>query len=228
MLNPLRPNHQRARTLLISFSAIIGMALIACISDFMQINLLEDFKNGSPNVTSAKDNDLRQVIIRIVSLCVLIINIVFFIMWFRRAYYNIQLAGLSTDYTEGWAAGCWFVPIMNWVRPYQIMKEIWNKTQDATPAIIDHKTGSFIGVWWAVYLASYFASTIVTRMMGSFESIDGLISETWADIGTNLLDIVSATISVVLVLKTSALEDRLYTAVEQQDEMQGDMIGYIA
>ncbi len=51
-------------------------------------------------------------------------------MWFRRAYFNLHQKVSYLSHSEGWAAGSWFVPIVNLYRPYQIMKEIYVETKE--------------------------------------------------------------------------------------------------
>lgn len=89
-------------------------------------------------------------------------------MWMYRAHANLTALGRAgQDYTSGWAAGAWFVPFLNLVRPFRIMKEIWKGSDSAHP----HSTGwklapnpSIIGWWWAAWLISNFASNASTRM----------------------------------------------------------------
>jgi len=77
---------------------------------------------------AAESNDLRQLVIAIISMVVALISAVTFIMWFRRAYFNLHSRVSKLSFTEGWAAGAWFVPIVNLGRPLNIMQELYNKT----------------------------------------------------------------------------------------------------
>lgn len=86
----------------------------------------------------------------------LIVLCVTCIMWFRRAYHNPYKIGISyLSYSEGWAAGAWFVPFMNLVRPFTIMKEIWNKTQEVprneNEPVKDH---AILGLCWGCTLSA--------------------------------------------------------------------------
>ena len=49
---------------------------------------------------------------------------VFFLMWMFRASKNLQsLQSYSQRFSAGWAVGWWFIPIMSFFRPYQVMAE---------------------------------------------------------------------------------------------------------
>ena len=97
----------------------------------MQYNLLLDLDQGL--YVSEEDltlNDLREFGIGIAAIIIQVFSIVTFIRWFRRAYFNTHSRALNPAYEEGWAAGSWFVPILNLFRPYQIMKEIDKETSN--------------------------------------------------------------------------------------------------
>ena len=58
-----------------------------------------------------------------------------FLAWFYAAHKNLSLAGLQPSYASGWTIGGFFVPFLNLVRPYQLMKELWRGSEylvDAT------------------------------------------------------------------------------------------------
>lgn len=97
----------------------------------------------------------------------LIVGIIF-IMWFRRAYWNLHQLVRHLNHSEGWAAGSWFVPILSLFRPYQIMQELWLETprylkkHDVNPA----KTAADVplGWWWAAFITSSILSNISGRL----------------------------------------------------------------
>ena len=70
-----------------------------------------------------KENDLRVNIIFITETLVYIVSGIMFIRWFRRAYFNLHIVVNNLSFSEGWAAGYWFIPFANFNRPYRIMKK---------------------------------------------------------------------------------------------------------
>jgi len=97
--------------------------------------------------------DIVLGITAIIYLVVFIICIVRFIKWFRRAYFNIEAAGLNIDNSESAAAWSWFIPIYNLFAPYQIMKEVWVKTQKAYTENIK-PVNNLITMWWGTWVVS--------------------------------------------------------------------------
>ncbi|MDR0666202.1 MAG: DUF4328 domain-containing protein [Campylobacteraceae bacterium] len=130
-MEKLKPNEQRAKKAIILIWIVLILEIVSFISSYMQYDLLQTFANGgyiSPEAADANDN--REQIIGIFCLIAYIISAVTFIMWFRRAYYNLHQEADSLLYAEGWAAGSWFIPIINLYRPYKIMKELYVKTKE--------------------------------------------------------------------------------------------------
>lgn len=227
-MNPLKNNAQRAQALYIIFVVLLLITVVTILSDFMQANLLKSYIAGNIDAGAAEANDMRVWAISIVNLVAVICSIVFFIMWFRRAYNNLHLTGeVNLACTEGWAAGAWFVPFLNLVRPCQIMNEIWHKTQDATKNLLSHKQGALVGWWWGIYLVSNFAANIANQVYNN-ETLESMLSGTYAQIVCNFIEIVSIIITILLVKKTAEMEAKLYDSYEPADaDQQEDLIGVV-
>lgn len=99
----------------------------------------------------------------------MIVTAVFFIMWFRRAYNNLFIAGARfLPYKEGWAAGGWFVPIVNWFYPYRIMNSIWVETPAAVRKVgeqYERPTDGNVGWWWTFWLIGNIVASIETQVI---------------------------------------------------------------
>ncbi len=91
---------------------------------FINIYSIFNYKDNYANVnflSSIKDNILAF------NLLVFVVAFVLFLMWFRRAYKNIQIIGYEIKHKDGWAVGDFFVPVISLYYPYNIMTEIWQK-----------------------------------------------------------------------------------------------------
>ena len=112
---------------------------------------------------------MGQFLLFIVSSIVGIFVIVFFIMWFRRAYKNLHtLKARNLKRSEGWAAGGWFVPVLWWFVPFQIMKEIANGTSELAKKIQYHvpNMDGKIGLWWILWTLGFWGTLILNSAMG--------------------------------------------------------------
>jgi hypothetical protein len=60
--------------------------------------------------------------------------VVLFMIWFHRAYRNLRPLGVERPrYGTGWAIGAWFIPVFNYIRPKQIVNDIWRASGSEAP-----------------------------------------------------------------------------------------------
>ena len=194
--------------------AIAAMSLIAILSGLLQASLLSHAAGGvgvSPSDASA--NDARQQIIGLLQVALLLCTAVAFPIWFYRAHKNLPSLG-ATDlkYSPRWAAGGFFVPFLNLVRPFQVMREVWHGSNPATVRVEtdssfslsglhrDDRTPPLVGWWWGLFLISNFVGNIAGRLaFRTNPTISDLQAMTWAQIFSDILDVPSAIIAARLV-----------------------------
>lgn len=85
---------------------------------------------------------------------------VVFLVWLDRARKNLKALG---EELHGYGAVIvWFVPIVNFWLPYQVVREIWQRSGKpaATPTV--EPTPWFMRAWWACWVASMFAPAVET------------------------------------------------------------------
>jgi Domain of unknown function (DUF4328) len=92
-----------------------------------------------------------------------------FIVWFYRARMNADGHGWHQRRAPGWAIGAWFVPVIWFWFPYQIMADIWRAglpaSQRSRPAWLP------IG-WWGCWLLAWFTGFTYTRTStGTFHGV---------------------------------------------------------
>ncbi len=172
---PFRP--ARARTLLVTLFLVanIVLSLIAIASDYLQIQLISDIMAGQRVTAGAvAANDGRQQMIGIAQLALFVVTAFFFLLWIHRAHKNLKALGAhGLKYSPGWAVGGFFVPILNLVRSYQVVKEIW---KGSDPNIDDDydiswqyaPSSSAIGWWWTMCLLSLLAGIAGRAANGYF------------------------------------------------------------
>nr|WP_315179636.1 DUF4328 domain-containing protein [uncultured Flavobacterium sp.] len=221
----LKPNGQRAKIAIMLLWTVLTVEIISLLSDYLQYDLLETVANGGQITTeAATDNDLRQKIIGLIYLTVYVISGITFIRWFRRAYYNLHIKAESLSFTEGWAAGCWFVPIISLYRPNQIMKELYLETQsllskkDENYAL--NLTTHFIGWWWALWIISSFLGQFIFRYSMKAETLEELTTTTIASIVASIIGIPLAIITVKVIKDYSEVEHLLYELKDEEEEVK--------
>lgn len=148
---------------------------------------------------------IAQVFLILFSVIVRLVGFILFLMWFRRAYKNIQIIGYKTPYTDGWAVGGFFVPFINLFYPYEIMKTIWQKMRlTAEGNNITHYLGSGIyGWWWAFWLFSNISSSIAGQTSQFVEFT------VYFAVFTNLVEMGDIAISILVISKIRDTEKEL-------------------
>lgn len=157
----LRDNRARART------ARLVFILLAAISALLVVLALGLPANVSPGDSLPRNTTLLYAgfsLLSILYLGLLIGSYVVLIRWLRRAYYNLhQLPGIYPEYSDGWAAGAWFVPFVNFWRPFTIMREVWQDTQLAAVGQIA-VPATVLGWWWAMFILKLIVGRITWVM----------------------------------------------------------------
>ena len=83
------------------------------------------------------------------------------IVWVHQAYANLekaQLPGLKRS--AGWAAGSFFVPLINLVVPMRVMREIYNRSKGENEFDADADVALVTG-WWVCALAAILVLTAI-------------------------------------------------------------------
>ena len=220
-MQKLRPNQERAKTAIILIYIVMGIELIDCISDYFQLQLLQRFQSGiTVSVSEATANDLRVSILALIYLAAYITSAVFFIRWFRRAYFNLHQVARVLSYGEGWAAGAWFVPILNLFRPYQIMKELYEETE----ILISKRSGTeritlptaYVGIWWTLWIVNNLLGQFIFRSSREANDIGEMVFNTQMNLFVNIISIPLALITVKVIRDYSKVEPLLLLPEEDK------------
>ena len=209
----LRDNSGRAKLIISIFWVMLGVTLLNMASLAWQYYLLVDVKAHPEDIDmpTLQTSDTLRTGIYGLNFIMIILSMIFFIMWFRRAYYNLHCLSWSyTRHTEGWAAGAWFIPILNLVWPYQIMEDIWKGTQNAIRERFgEPQSSAIIGWWWALYLINNFFSYITSFVTGDAKGVDELITSTIVELIGEVISIAAIIVTVRMIQRTSNFEKEL-------------------
>lgn len=90
---------------------------------------------------------------------------VLYLIWVYGAHTQLKkLNAVNLRFSNGWAVGYHFVPFWNFVRPYQIVREIWHGSAPDAPRVNDCSKGVvrsrwFLRVWWLAFVCACFFGT---------------------------------------------------------------------
>lgn len=204
---PFASGHSRAQWVSIFLALVVVLDVVAVVSDYMQIHLIQRVVRGETiTMAEAVANDSRQAIIGGAYLVLFVITGILFCMWIHRVHRNLPPLGASNlKYSPAWAVGGFFVPILNLFRPFQVTTEIW-KASDPTGNISDGlawksaPTSPLIASWWVLFLISALVGNIVLRMSLQAEMPSELLTVSWLTFVMDFVDIPAAILAIFVVL----------------------------
>jgi hypothetical protein len=101
-------------------------------------------------------------VIGAIDVAVLYASLILFLRWIYCANSNARKLGASgMAFTPGWSVGWFFVPFANFVKPYQVMREIWQTSSNPGAwkgEPVPFKIAAWWGIWCVVFAASSFGS----------------------------------------------------------------------
>lgn len=223
-MNYLKPNQKRAKNAITLIWIVFAMEIIAFISGYFQFDLLQHAADGAKvSMETANANDKREQIIGIAYLIVYVTSAVTFILWFRRAYFNLGQQTGSLTHTDVWATIGWFVPFANLYVPYRIMKEIYQKTnyllKDSMVNVASKLSTSSLGLWWTLWIINNLIGQFVFRYSLKAESIEELTISTIVAMIGNVVGIPLALITVNIIKRYAAVEPLLYELNSEQENI---------
>jgi len=220
----LRDNEQRNK---IAYGFIMSMTVVSFISfctELIGIIIINKLIAGDfieDATLELFDNSMQAV--RVLYIGIFVGAVITFIMWFRRAYYNVhEFAITPPKYSEGWAAGAWFIPIISLIRPIQIMKEIWFETiaflrNKTTNAPLEPPMGK-LNLWWGTWVVGSIIGNISSRFFSDSEVLDEMIIGYYLDITVSVLIMISGITLLQLIKEYGVLENELHTAENNVDQ----------
>lgn len=213
----LKTNQKRSQFAITLIWICLIVNLISLFSSYLQFQLLTQLSKGVEIANyKLEQNDSREQLVGIVTLIVSIISAVAFIQWFRRAYFNLHSLVPNLTFTEGWAAGSWFVPMISFFRPFQIMVELYNKTIEKLEErkLIENQNFdiSFLKLWWALWIL-VFVIDLKRLVISRSDMIDSLKQNTIIDMFQCLVYIPLSLLTIKVIKEYSNFENILFNDI---------------
>ena len=153
-------------------SALIGCFFLMFILGFAQLA----FTFPEVELDTGESVPITYVLIGLVALLEIllrVLTIIFFLIWLHRAFKNLPALGATNlEFSPGWAVGWWFIPFANLVKPYQVVRELWNSSDsDFDPDLFLSNTvgtASIIIWWWAFFIIG----NVVGRVADKLEAVN--------------------------------------------------------
>lgn len=213
-LFPVRPNDSRAKAALICLVLTVVVDSASAIVSGWQYYLLGLARNGNYDQPMMEFSDTLSRVIACISLAMLVITCVIFIRWFRRAYFNLHIYNPTyASLDEGWAAGSWFVPIQNFIRPLRIMREIWKGSLNILNTNPDSNSSTArLNAWWIAWLVNNVLGQISFRLYRQADDIASFQTALECSFAVDIASIIGALLLMRIVQKIRSRELEIETA----------------
>lgn len=202
----IKPLATLTRLLRVLLKVNIGILTVAVFAD---VYGWVEYSKLSPDV-DANDtllpSDVLNMVVGLVQLLLAVFLGVTFLRWIYRANKNLHvLSSGPMTFSPGWSVGWYFIPIANFFKPYQAMKEIWTIAHRRAPS-----GDSILGWWWFLWIVSNFLGRIALKLALRAEDAQSYVRSAVADIASDGIAIVLNVVALMLVTAIASAYGRNY------------------
>ena len=180
---PIRPSTFNSlqtlfKTVTFLLSVSILLTLVVMTFDFYNLGLVY-----LENPTAEEEATLFRIgLIGILNAVISVAGGIFFLWWFYRAYKNLKTLGIALKSTPRRVIVNFFIPIINFWKPYFAAMEIWNNSDPSTLLATEQegrysKGSVIVKLWWITTLIGIFLTIlesvgfVITYALGNMVSI---------------------------------------------------------
>ncbi len=123
-----------------------------------------------------------------------------FCFWVYRANRDARAFGASgMSFTPGWAVAVGFIPVVNLIGPYRVVKEIYQASSSAASAAWRTAPVPIVlSMWWAVWISSLLWNLVPYATLTASSSV-------W---GQGILEVLRASAALLLIVVVKSIERR--------------------
>ena len=223
--DPPRPLGGFATTMVVLLIVFAALYAIGFLFELAYIGVIQSYLSGDATVDEIEDMQLASSAVQSLAALLYLVVAGFFIAWTYRAYMNLVRTSVEgLRYEPGWAIGAWFIPIFNWIRPKQVVNDIWR----AGEAGIEVRDGSWrdrpvsqlLHWWWAVWVATAILGIVAFVVGWDTDAVLGGAPDyeraqeaaTITAVGM-LCSIAAAILACIMIRRITDRDDRLRAAV---------------
>jgi hypothetical protein len=156
-----------------------------------------------------------------------VLGFVLLLRWLYLSSRNLrELGAEGLRYSPGWLVGCYFVPVVNFWKPYRAMQELWRASAHPLDWELRAAPAS-IGVWWTAVIVSSM-SAYLAMLQGHLADRPELIPPvTYTALASCLASVLAAFMTVRLVAGITRLQTGGETGVMAEGAALQDLAAAI-
>jgi hypothetical protein len=216
---------------------LVATALVAWISagfDVADIRLLGRRAGGATiESIDRQAHKITGAVLTTAQTTLFVVTALTFVLWTYAARSNLRALGArSLDYTTTWSVAGWWVPGLNVVRPYQVLREIWKASDPDTAdrfAWKQLRTPALLVFWWTTFVG-FVSLEITTALMAHSAGIDvpKFQFARAVSIGANTCAAISASLAYFVVTKITGAQHEKWELREQNQVIDDDLVVHTA
>ena len=175
-----QPAATRSRVVIALLIVWIAGAIGLVVVNLLRLNLVNRIASGQlVTLNEARASDSLVSGVALASVGVYVLAGIAVLMWLHRVVRNNQSLGERyLRFSPGFAVGCWFIPFVNLVLPYQAVREAWGASDPELPWSTPdtrRRSGSsgLVLAWWLTFIAGSLAG-LATLGFGPSSGVDVL------------------------------------------------------
>lgn len=161
-MSGVKSNIERGKNAILLVKIVMIVHLFSFVIHYFQYDMFTEYLRSmnagyqSIKASEIRGNAINQKINAGLNVVATIISAITFILWFRRAYTNLEHRTDGLKYKNGWAVASWFVPIVWWVIPYQMMSQMFrfsiNILNNVGEEVENKNIMTKINWWWGIWV----------------------------------------------------------------------------
>lgn len=213
LLPPYIPTRGTTQLLCVVFLFTAAVSWVAVGYDFAEIRLAEVVRSGASiepaerlaHSATGHWIGLFQIFCFAVTGCL-------FLIWLHRARVNVRALGMRRmQYRREWTFLGFLIPILNALRPYQVVREIWKASDPRSGDPMEWKsfhTPLLLLLWWLCFLA-YIALEFCSATVLDFSiGLAGIRAAHGLGLAADVFAAISASLAYFVVSRISEAQDR--------------------
>jgi hypothetical protein len=157
LLPPYIPTKSTVRALGVLFILSAAVSWVAVGYDFAELRLSTSGHKVVPQVRLAHSR--AGSIVAGAQIACLTVTALAFLIWLHRVRVNVRALGVRRlRFGREWTFLGFLIPLLNALRPYQVIQEIWKASDPSTGDPIGWRTvptPPLLALWWSLFVAYF-------------------------------------------------------------------------
>jgi hypothetical protein len=212
LLPPYIPTRGISRLLCIVFLFTAAVSWIAVGYDFAEIRLAEVVRSGASIEPAERlAHSATGHWIGVFQIFCFAVTGLLFISWLHRARVNIRALGMRRmQYRREWTIVGFLIPVLNALRPYQVVREIWQASDPRSGDPMEWKyieAPITLPLWWLCFVAYVLLEIVSATVLDFSAGLRGIRASYGLGLAADVFAAISASLAYFVVSQISEAQE---------------------